>query len=76
MALAAIILLSSMAGVTPALVDNASLGLAVPELCMLLGGAPTDYAAPLVVYAPAGWQPAVGAAVGGAAGAASGALIQ
>lgn len=51
-ALVALALLMPLASSAPALADNLSLGLAIPGLTVLLGGAPTYYAPPPVVYAP------------------------
>ncbi|MDR7926806.1 hypothetical protein RIE95_07395 [Acidithiobacillus thiooxidans] len=47
------LVLSSAVGITPALADNLSLGLAVPGLSVSVGGAPAYYpVSPPVVYVP------------------------
>ena len=52
LAVAVILVLSPVAGITSALADNLSLGLAVPGLSVSLGGAPVYYPVPPVVYVP------------------------
>ena len=52
LAAAVILVLSPVAGITPALADNLSLGLAIPGLSVSLGGAPVYYPVPPVVYVP------------------------
>ncbi|WP_200867681.1 hypothetical protein [Acidithiobacillus thiooxidans] len=47
------LVLSSAVGITPALADNLSLGLAVPGLSVSVGGAPAYYpVSPPVLYVP------------------------